>query len=103
MCKVNYARIVKLIMPSLSLLVGWVVEAIWLTVQIAGGTAECSGANDGVIGLTSRRNYVYMTVDGQTQDARSQNRSAAATRMPESASGESHRSAVFGIGLFRRT
>jgi hypothetical protein len=102
MCTVNYAAFVKLIMPWLLFVAARVAHCMSILYRYIVHTYRCSIIISGVCILTVRRNCVYMLLHGQTQDAGSQNRSTAATRLPESASGEGDRSALLGIGFFRR-
>src|SRR2546422_7650203 len=102
MCKANYAGTVKRIMSLLLLTAESITCCVLLLCAAHIGINGPAGANYDVMTLTMRRNYVNMTADGETQEAGPQNRSAAAARMPESASGKGDRSAVCGIGFFRR-
>ena len=79
MCKVNYAFIVKLIMPLILLPAVVTGSGVWLINAVIGGLNSRSTASDGVMALTMRRNCVYMTPDGQTQNAGPQNQGVAAS------------------------
>ena len=61
MCKVNYAFIVKLIMPLILLPAVVTGSGVWLINALIGGLNSRSTASDGVMALTMRRNCVYMT------------------------------------------